>query len=169
VTRLLLAALLLAACAEEKPRAMAPPASPHVALEGVSLAEGTGERRVWSLEAQHIDYRPDGKVAALQNVKAAFYEKGALVSKGTAPAAQLRVGERRFGLSKVRISSPDEATGFESEDAAWRPDTGKLEAAGPVKYWRPIGKIEAGGLKADRALKQVQLVGGVHGILKVRP
>lgn len=165
--RLLLAACLLTACAEEKPRAVAPPASPHVALEGVSLAEGTGKDKVWSLEAAQIVYKPDGKVADLKDVKAGFYERGALVSKGVAPAAQLRVGERRFGLNQVRITSPDGATGFESKDAAWRPDTGRLEASGPVKYWRPIGKIEAGALKADRGLKQVQLEGGVHGILKV--
>ncbi|MDB5096228.1 MAG: hypothetical protein JWM80_649 [Cyanobacteria bacterium RYN_339] len=165
--RLLLVACLLVGCAEEKPRAVAPPASPHVALEGVSLAEGVGDKKVWSLEADRIDYLPDGRVANLQNVKAGFYEHGTLVSKGVAPVAQLRVGERRFGLSKVRVTSPAGETGFESKDAAWRPDTGKLEATGPVKYWRPIGKIEAGGLKADRGLKKVELVGGVHGTLKV--
>lgn len=164
---LLFVACLLAACAEEKPRPVASPASPHVALEGVSLAEGTGKAKVWSLEAARIIYKPDGKVADLQDVKAGFYERGALVSKGTAPGAQLRVGERRFGLNQVKITSPDGSTGFEARDAAWRPDTGKLEASGPVKYWRPIGKIQAGGLKADRGLKQVHLEGGVHGILKV--
>lgn len=165
--RWLLVACLLAACAQEKPRPVAQPASPHVALEGVSLAEGTGKDKVWSLEAAKIVYKPDGKVADLQDVKADFYEHGNVVSKATAPGAQLRVGERRFGLNQVKITSPDGSTGFESKDAAWRPDTGKLVAGGPVKYWRPIGKIEAGALKADRGLKQVHLEGGVHGILKV--
>jgi LPS export ABC transporter protein LptC len=167
-TRSLLGCVLgcLLGCAADRTEEAAsptPPASPHVALEGVRIKEGAGNQQVWELEATHVRYRPDGRVADMQEVQARFYEDGKVVSRATAPAAELRLGDRHFTLSGgIHLRTPDGTSGFEAGDASWHPDASRLEAHGPVRFWRPGGGLQAAHLHADRALRRVELGGGVN-------
>jgi LPS export ABC transporter protein LptC len=140
--------------------------SPHVELQGARVAEGVGRDKVWELAADRIVYRQEFETAKLAGVKATFFENGRLVSRGEAPSAALSASKHRFELTGgIQVESEDRRSGFTSNGASWEPANGRLVAKGPVSYWGPAAKLNATSLKADRALGQIELAGGVHGTL----
>ncbi|HEY9720932.1 MAG TPA: LPS export ABC transporter periplasmic protein LptC [Oscillatoriaceae cyanobacterium] len=159
---LLLPASTAIGCHDAQRHAEAPP-SPRVELEGAHLVERAHGQRVWELEAKNAVYRNGERIATLDHVSTRFYEDGALVSSGTAPQATFHLGDRRLELRHVTLESTRTHTGFTASAATWLPGPGKLRAQGPVAFWRGDYRLDAGGLVADRALRQVQLASGVTG------
>lgn len=153
----------LAGCPQRAEHAEAPP-SPRVELDGAHLVERVAGAKVWELTAHTAVYRNGERTATLDQVRTGFYEHGKLVSRGSAPHATFHLGDRRLELRDVTLLSADARTGFTASAATWLPGPGRLHARGPITFWRGRYRMKAGGLEADRALRQVRLASGVAGI-----
>jgi LPS export ABC transporter protein LptC len=168
-----LAAIAVAGCAGEReaPRAGASaPASPHMALLRPEFGEQDAGKPVWKAKADRAVYRPDAKVADLTGVDARFFEDGRAVTRGRAPTAVWRQAERDLRLAGgVTLESLGTKAGVGAREARWDPASGRLLATGGVKFWQGANRLQAADLRADRALRRVELRGGVHGQFALGP
>lgn len=145
-----------------------PPAG--VELDGAALTEMKDGEKVWELHAEHAGYGAASQLATLRAVVTRFWEDGAVVSECRAPQARFDLANRRLTLSGgVRLSSADQKSGFSAAQAVWNPADGRLDATGDVHFWRGPNRLHAAQLSADRAVRRVELAGGIRGVAVLGP
>ena len=167
------AAAVAAGCARAMPperAASSAPGGPQVSLEHPEFGESAGGQPVWTATAARAHYGPDAQVADLQAVEARFYEDGRLVTRCAAPAATWRQAAHDLRLSGgITLASVASAGGVAAREARWDPGAGRLRAEGGVRFWQGHNELQAQTLRADRALRRVELVGGVRGRFALGP
>ncbi len=150
----------------EAPQAAASgPASPLVSLDRAEFGEHDAGAPVWKATAARAAFRPDAKVVDLVAVDARFFEDGRAVTRGRSPQAVWRQAEHDLSLSGgVTLEAVNDKAGVAAREARWDPATGRLLATGGVRFWQGANRLTAPELRADRALRRVELTGGVHGV-----
>ena len=150
--------------------AESPRPSPGITLEGAQLTETRGGQKIWDLKAATVSYVTAPRVAELTDVTTRFYEKGQVVSTGTAPKATFHLGDRRLHLTGgIQVLAEAGEAGFSANDVRVAPEPGQLVAEGEVTFFRGANSVKAARLDADRSLRTVKLDGGVLGRFALTP
>jgi hypothetical protein len=141
-----------------------------VTLERPEFGESADGQPVWTAKAARARYQTDAKVADLEAVEAGFYEGGKLVTRAKAPGAVWREVNRELALiGGATLQATTGRAGVEARAARWDAAAGRLHADGGVRFWQGANSLSAEALQADRALRRVELTGGVVGRFVLGP
>ncbi|MEB3223832.1 MAG: LPS export ABC transporter periplasmic protein LptC [Candidatus Sericytochromatia bacterium] len=143
---------------------------PGVTLEKPEFSETAAGQPLWTVAAFRAHYRAGPKVASLERVEARFYESGRPVSRASAPWATYDHAAHDLRLGGgLQLRTLDGRAGVDARDARWDQAEGRLLTGGGVSFWHGANRLTATTLRADRALRRVELSGRVRGAISLEP
>lgn len=116
-------------------------------LQNITLTEFDAKGKLlWEITSKRADYRPDSKIADVEDVKGKFYRDGELLMEATGDKGTIDQSTKEISLNgSIKAIAFQEKIDMKADRMVWKAEDDVLKATGNIQIDKPDDKLKMTG------------------------